>query len=89
VILAMERNEATATAVATAYSLATTFKRTLLVIHARTAAEASAFLNPARPRWKSLASRRVESFRYAAWLRTATRLMRWRKPLRNFIPASL
>jgi nucleotide-binding universal stress UspA family protein len=46
VILAMERNEATATAVATAYSLATTFKRTLLVIHARTAAEASAFLNP-------------------------------------------
>ncbi|MGC1461119.1 MAG: universal stress protein [Terracidiphilus sp.] len=46
VMLAMERNEATATAVATAYSLAKTFKRPLLVIHARTAAEASAFLNP-------------------------------------------
>jgi nucleotide-binding universal stress UspA family protein len=46
VMLAMERNEATTAAVATAYSLATTFKRPLLVIHARTAAEASAFLNP-------------------------------------------
>jgi nucleotide-binding universal stress UspA family protein len=46
VLLAMERNEATAAAVATAYSLAQTFKRPLLVIHARTAAEASAFLNP-------------------------------------------
>ena len=46
VLLAMERNEATAAAVATAYSLAETFKRPLLVIHARTAAEASAFLNP-------------------------------------------
>ena len=45
-LLAMERNEATAEAVATAYSLATTFKRPLLVVHARTAAEASAFLNP-------------------------------------------
>lgn len=46
VMLAMERNEATPAAVATAYSLAQTFKRPLLVIHARTAAEASAFLNP-------------------------------------------
>jgi nucleotide-binding universal stress UspA family protein len=46
VLLAMERNEAAAAAVATAYSLATTFKRPLLVIHARTAAEASALLNP-------------------------------------------
>ncbi len=46
VLLAMERNDATAAAVATAYSLAKTFKRPLLVIHARTAAEASAFLNP-------------------------------------------
>jgi len=46
VMLAMERNEATPAAVATAYSLATIFKRPLLVIHARTAAEASAFLNP-------------------------------------------
>src|ERR1039458_7979309 len=46
VLLAMERNEATAGAVATAYSLARTFHRTLLVVHARGAAEASAFLNP-------------------------------------------
>jgi nucleotide-binding universal stress UspA family protein len=46
VLLAMERNEATEAAVATAYSLARTFQRTLLVLHARTAAEASAFLNP-------------------------------------------
>jgi nucleotide-binding universal stress UspA family protein len=46
VMLAMERNEATAEAVATAYSLAKTFKRTLLIVHARTAVEASASLNP-------------------------------------------
>jgi nucleotide-binding universal stress UspA family protein len=46
VLLAMEKNEATAAAVATACSLAETFQRTLLVLHARTAAEASAFLNP-------------------------------------------
>lgn len=46
ILLAMERNEATRTAVAAAYSLAQTFHRTLLVLHARGAAEASAFLNP-------------------------------------------
>lgn len=46
VLLAMEKNDATAEAVATAQSLAETFQRTLLVVHARTAAEASAFLNP-------------------------------------------
>ena len=46
VLLAMERNEATAAAVATAHSLAETFHRTLLVLHARGPAEASAFLNP-------------------------------------------
>jgi nucleotide-binding universal stress UspA family protein len=46
VMLAMERNEAASASVATAYSLATIFKRPLLVIHARSAAEASAFLNP-------------------------------------------
>ncbi len=46
VLLAMERNEATPAAVATASSLAETFQRPLLVLHARTAAEASAFLNP-------------------------------------------
>jgi len=46
VLLAMERNEATPAAVATARSLAQTFQRTLVVLHARTPAEASAFLNP-------------------------------------------
>jgi nucleotide-binding universal stress UspA family protein len=46
VLLAMERNEATSEAVATACSLAETFARTLVVLHARTAAESSAFLNP-------------------------------------------
>lgn len=46
VLLAMEQNEATRAAVETAASLAQTFHRTLLVVHARTAAEASAFLNP-------------------------------------------
>ncbi|MGA2673293.1 MAG: universal stress protein [Terracidiphilus sp.] len=46
VLLAMENNEATPAAVATACSLAETFQRTLLVVHARGAAEASAFLNP-------------------------------------------
>jgi universal stress protein A len=44
VMLAMERNEATPTAVATAYSLAKVFKRPLLVVHARGAAEAT--VNP-------------------------------------------
>ena len=47
VLLAMEKNEATAAAVDTAYSLAETFHRMLLVLHARGPAEASAFLNPA------------------------------------------
>ncbi len=42
VLLAMERNEATAAAVSTACSLAEKFHRTLLVVHARTGAEASA-----------------------------------------------
>src|ERR1035437_980044 len=46
VLLALERNEATQAAVATACSLAQTFARTLVVLHARSAAEASAFLNP-------------------------------------------
>jgi nucleotide-binding universal stress UspA family protein len=45
VLLAMERNEAAAAAVGTAYSLAETFHRTLIVLHARGPAEASAFLN--------------------------------------------
>jgi nucleotide-binding universal stress UspA family protein len=46
VLLAMERNEATQAAVDTAHSLAETFHRTLIVLHARGPAEASAFLNP-------------------------------------------
>jgi nucleotide-binding universal stress UspA family protein len=46
VMLAMERNEATPEAVATACSLAETFHRTLVVVHARRAEEAVAFLNP-------------------------------------------
>lgn len=41
VLLAVERNEAAQAAVETACSLATTFGRTLLVLHARTAAEAA------------------------------------------------
>jgi nucleotide-binding universal stress UspA family protein len=45
VLLAMERNEAAAAAAETAYSLAETFHRTLIVLHARGPAEASAFLN--------------------------------------------
>ena len=45
VLLAMEQNEAEASAVGTAYSLAETFHRTLIVLHARGPAEASAFLN--------------------------------------------
>ncbi len=46
VLLAMERNDAAAAAAATAYSLAETFKRPLLVLHVRTAAEAAAGVNP-------------------------------------------
>jgi nucleotide-binding universal stress UspA family protein len=46
VLLALERNEACPAAVAAAYSLAETFQRPLIVLHARTAFEASAFLNP-------------------------------------------
>jgi nucleotide-binding universal stress UspA family protein len=42
----MERNEASTAAVATACSLAKTFERPLLLLHARTAAEVAAFLNP-------------------------------------------
>ena len=47
VMLAMERNEATPEAIATASSLAEVFHRTLLVVHARRPEEAIAFLNPA------------------------------------------
>lgn len=47
VLLALEKNEATAAAALAAQSLAETFQRTLLVVHARTAAETMGFLNPA------------------------------------------
>jgi len=46
VMLAMERNETTPEAVSTACSLAETFRRTLIVVHARRPEEAVAFLNP-------------------------------------------
>lgn len=46
VMMALEHNDAAPAAVDAAASLAATFKRTLIVVHARTAAEASAFLNP-------------------------------------------
>jgi nucleotide-binding universal stress UspA family protein len=46
VMLAMEKNDATTAAIATASSLADTFHRTLVVLHARRPAEAAAFLNP-------------------------------------------
>jgi nucleotide-binding universal stress UspA family protein len=46
VLLAMERNEALPAAVAMANSLAQTFQRTLLMMHARAPEEASAILNP-------------------------------------------
>jgi len=50
VLLAMERNEAAPAAVATAYSLADVFARQLIVLHARTAAETVAFMNPVATR---------------------------------------
>jgi nucleotide-binding universal stress UspA family protein len=46
VMLALERNESTEAAVATACSLAATFQRTLIAVHARGPAEVSAILNP-------------------------------------------
>jgi nucleotide-binding universal stress UspA family protein len=46
VLLAMERNEAMQAAMATAHSLAESFQRKLIVVHARGPAEAAAFLNP-------------------------------------------
>jgi nucleotide-binding universal stress UspA family protein len=45
-MLAMERNDATSEASETACSLAETFHRTLIVVHARRPEEAVAFLNP-------------------------------------------
>ena len=46
VLMTMERNDAAAAAAATAYSLAETFERPLLVLHVRTAAEQAAGTNP-------------------------------------------
>ena len=50
VLLTMERNEASAAAAAAAYSLAVTFDRPLLALHVRTAAEATAGMNPCNPK---------------------------------------
>jgi nucleotide-binding universal stress UspA family protein len=46
ILLALERNEAMQAAVSTACSLAETFQRTLIALHARGSAEVSAILNP-------------------------------------------
>ena len=46
VMLAMDHNDTSEAAIEAASSLAATFKRTLIVVHARTSAEATAFLNP-------------------------------------------
>jgi nucleotide-binding universal stress UspA family protein len=46
VLLAVERNEAATAAAATAYSLAVTFQRPLLLLHVRTAAEIKAGKDP-------------------------------------------
>lgn len=46
VLLAIEQNEAAHEAAAIACSLAETFSRTLVMVHVRTAAEATAILNP-------------------------------------------
>jgi len=46
VLLAMQRNNAAPAAALTAYSLAETFRRPLLLLHVRTAAEVAAKLDP-------------------------------------------
>lgn len=50
VLLAIDRNEAAPEAAATAYSLAATFERPLYMVHVRTPAEVTAFVNPCLPR---------------------------------------
>ena len=62
ILLAMERNEATKAAVDVASSLAATFHRTLLVVHARGAAEASAFLNPGATTLEEFGIRKNSAF---------------------------
>jgi nucleotide-binding universal stress UspA family protein len=81
VLLAMERNEAAQAAVETALSLAETFQRTLLVLHARSAAEASASLDPCA---SSLDEFGVKP---SGLFPVRCRPMWWRKPSRNTIPA--
>jgi len=54
VLLAVEQNEAVKAAAATAYSLAETFERPLLMLHVRTAEEAAAGKNPCAMRPKDL-----------------------------------
>jgi nucleotide-binding universal stress UspA family protein len=46
VMLAIDHNDASPAAIDAARSLSATFKRTLIIVHARTSAEASAILNP-------------------------------------------
>lgn len=62
VMLALERNDAAEAAVEAASSLAETFHRTLIVVHARTAAEASAFLNPRESTPEQLGVRKNGAF---------------------------
>ncbi|HLY42730.1 MAG TPA: universal stress protein [Terracidiphilus sp.] len=62
VLLAADQNEATPAAVATATSLARVFKRTLLVLHARRSAEASAFLNPRATTLKQFGIQQTSEF---------------------------
>lgn len=50
VLLTMDRNEAASEAAATAYSLAETFARPLLVLHVRSAQEVAAGMNPCAAR---------------------------------------
>jgi nucleotide-binding universal stress UspA family protein len=50
VLLAIERNDATGEAVETATSLAKTFRRTLIIVHARGSAQVSAILNTGESR---------------------------------------
>ena len=50
VLLAIDHNAAAAEAAATAFSLAETFARPLYMVHVRTSAEVTAFVNPCLPR---------------------------------------
>ncbi len=62
VMLAHEHNDAEGPAVEAACSLAATFKRTLLVVHARSAAETIGFLNPSTPNLEDLGIRPAGEF---------------------------